>query len=555
VAVRALPKIVRRTAPARVANGLNDGTFTADPPRPAVAGATLETGVEHVVDDVGAGPPVLRTLGLIALLVVFVLLAFLLLSPVVATVVTLVALGVVGYVVWRDWQSRQTLVSTPPTVVTPESVANADPPDDFAVSEPGAASGSASPLSSAALEVFGDTLAEFARLFDASPPLAEPKLAMDLGNAHIKTLAAVEPRVAFPKRAATQVRVGDATISSYVRDVYIRDLAQVAYDRIVPAMAYPDIKEGMYSPLAKLGDELLVPNLGLVPPNTISLMLTNQPFIESYMVGLNHEFARELLWREYPTDQRGTPFRQFWDVVGIPDPDGLPEVERSEEMKDIPPIHEWGTSTELGDHNHRDVADDEDRVVLVVRGDLLKRYPNTILYAQVARWGEDDRENELILHDEDGSRAAADPNDPNIRFPIFKAEVKPDLHFVGFDLGLEQVRGHPDLEETEEARTSIPADQLGWFFVLQEMVGEPRLGLDVDRPGEPSERTWDNLSWPDIDLSQGPVVDVAKPFVNPPEGTEDDGLVWGANAADMAAILYQKPSMVAVHAREMLADL
>ena len=31
------------------------------------------------------------------------------------------------------------------------------------------------------------------------------------------------------------------------------------------------------------------------------------------MVGLNHEFARKLLWREYPTDQRGSYFRQFWD--------------------------------------------------------------------------------------------------------------------------------------------------------------------------------------------------------------------------------------------------
>ncbi|MFT3901538.1 MAG: hypothetical protein QM727_00020 [Niabella sp.] len=26
-------------------------------------------------------------------------------------------------------------------------------------------------------------------------------------------------------------------------------------------------------------------------------METNQKFIESYMVGLNHEFSRELLWR------------------------------------------------------------------------------------------------------------------------------------------------------------------------------------------------------------------------------------------------------------------
>ena len=37
------------------------------------------------------------------------------------------------------------------------------------------------------------------------------------------------------------------------------------------------------------------------------------------MVGLNHEFARKLLWREYPTDQRGSYFRQFWDARGFID--------------------------------------------------------------------------------------------------------------------------------------------------------------------------------------------------------------------------------------------
>ncbi len=39
-------------------------------------------------------------------------------------------------------------------------------------------------------------------------------------------------------------------------------------------------------------------------------------------------------------------------------------------------------------------------------------------------------------------------------------------------------------KKTAEARTTIPADQLGWFFVLQEMVGEPRFGLDEERPDE-----------------------------------------------------------------------
>ena len=45
---------------------------------------------------------------------------------------------------------------------------------------------------------------------------------------------------------------------------------------------------------------------------------TNRRFVEAYMVGLNHEMGRELLWRGFPTDQRGTCFDQFWDTRGAP---------------------------------------------------------------------------------------------------------------------------------------------------------------------------------------------------------------------------------------------
>ena len=41
---------------------------------------------------------------------------------------------------------------------------------------------------------------------------------------------------------------------------------------------------------------------------------TNRRFMEAYMVGLNVEMGRELLWRGFPTDQRGTYFDHFWGV-------------------------------------------------------------------------------------------------------------------------------------------------------------------------------------------------------------------------------------------------
>ena len=142
--------------------------------------------------------------------------------------------------------------------------------------------------------------------------------------------------------------------------------------------------------------------------------------------------------------------------------------------------------------------------MLVIRGDLLKRYPNTFIYAQQATWGTGARANRLVLSDETGELFASHPTDPRLRFPLYKARVAPDIHFIGFDLTLDEVRGDPRLDETAP-RARVVGEQLGWFFVLQEVVGEPRFGLDVDVPIEPPAGAWDNLSWANLDLAGGQV--------------------------------------------------
>ena len=194
-------------------------------------------------------------------------------------------------------------------------------------------------------------------------------------------------------------------------------------------------------------------------------------------------------------------------------------------------------------------------LVLVVRGDLLKRYPNTIIYAQRAQWSTDPaRPNDLALIDETGAVTSADPASPDFRFPLFKAQVEPDIHFIGFNLTPLQVRGGDGLDETAQAKATIPASQLGWFFVLQEVVGEPRFGLDETAASPPDTNKWDNLSWQN--LGDVKIIDFDKPFAQAVPGTSPAGdAVWGANAADIAAILYQKPVLVAVHGREMIKDL
>ena len=81
-------------------------------------------------------------------------------------------------------------------------------------------------------------------------------------------------------------------------------------------MAAPAFPQPMYAPLVRIGREWLLPGLDQMDPDAIALFATNWGFVESFLVGLNHELARKLLWNGYPTDQRGTYFRRFWDIHG-----------------------------------------------------------------------------------------------------------------------------------------------------------------------------------------------------------------------------------------------
>jgi hypothetical protein len=384
-------------------------------------------------------------------------------------------------------------------------------------------------------------------------------------------MTALEPHFAIASRFGPLLRVGTKDAVAYQNERYTGyglsgvGIAGPAKPKVFrEVMNYPDIKDPAYFPLSQISDEYFVPNLKLIPNNTISLMKTNQEFIEAYFVGLNHEFARELLWNEFPTDLQGSYFRQFWDVSRVPQPDNpadkrdqaTKDKEFAEELKDIPRLHQWDRKSELGSHNKRDAQGDKSQVILVVRGDLLKRYPNTIIYAQQATWATDSkRKDRLVLSDETGMKYLLNDKDPVFRFPLYRAFVAPDIFFIGFDLTLEEARGAATLAETAEARLKLKPEQLGWFFVLQEVVGEPRFGLDVKPPIEfANPPSWNDLSWTNVDLSGGQSIRVSKPLVGTANATRDGG-TWGANAADMANILYQEPVMVGIHGREMLKDL
>ena len=564
-----LPADARMDAVATLVQGINDGTLSAAPPLPKPVGATLESVTEAIRPAAWVGWLLRNAWWLVLLLLLLVLLIGAVLGWSVALAVLIVgavALGI-AYVLAAQQRPRlQVAELFSPSQLTPEAII-ALPPQPGYVYTPAAgdplltvsASGPALPGADSldAADMRRALIVAY-QAFSIHVPIPPAKPALDLTHVHATAMSALEPHSAFATRFAPLLRVGgEDTIAFQTRRYTGFGPGSPAPKRRVfrEVMNYPDIKDPTYLPLSNISKEYFVPNLGLIPNNTISLMKTNQEFIESFIAGLNHEFARELLWNEYPTDMQGSYFRQFWDVSVVPNRDGLEAKDFAESLKDVFKLHEWDRASALGSHNKRDAQGDKTQVVLVIRGDLLKRYPNTIVYAQQATWAtEKIRENRLILSDEKGTLYQNEPKSPLLRFPLYRAFVAPDIYFIGFDLTFADVKGDPSLDETAAVRARLTPEQLGWFFVLQEVVGEPRFGLDVSPPETPAPGpVWSDLSWTNVDLGGGQRVDVKKNLVKASKVRE--GVTWGANASDMAYILYQQPVMVGIHGREMLKKL
>ncbi len=385
----------------------------------------------------------------------------------------------------------------------------------------------------------------------------------------------------------------------------------------------PEFSQSMYEPLKSLGHNLLLPGIEKVPQNTIGLLETNRRFIEAYLCGLNHAFAGELLWREFPTDMRGTYFKQFWTPQGKnpqaaavapqlmtvwsnaktqlaltlkKDPVLFVKAEKEKKISeylehtevlklkdiekdqilhqillqekqeesgyDIKNLTEWGKKS-LGNN---EVADGGENLVLVIRGDLLRRYPNARIYAVDStellnnkgvpvpdmpeyltlfeikgEYSSDlDKKNfpselytefknngielpsglskiSVTVIEVDAKWQVTDKV-KNIRFTIINKlvykegdDVKtPVLHDPVFSAFLE-----PDITFLGFGFSEATAREgLGMFFILEEHVGEPRFGLDISRDiikGKETEywakltldNFWANLAWTDFGFPEG----------------------------------------------------
>lgn len=288
---------------------------------------------------------------------------------------------------------------------------------------------------------------------DAMPTRPGRQLVGGLAGLRAPVVAALDPH-------NTLTRAVNSRIAALVADEATK------FDDI---MAAPDLSGPTYSALAKISHDWLLPGIDNMPTDTTTLVVANREFIAGFLVGMNHELARELLWHEYPTDQRGTYARQFWSRKATDD--------RADSYDLRHALHQ------APDLNLRRLTGDgDDPLVLVVKGELVRRYPGVLICAAHTKAGP--RGDRLL----DTDREMLEPD--------FVGLLEPDVLLVGFE-PLTERRVH-DVEHD--------ADNAYWFFFAEhfaesrfgfdELVqNHVELGPDEHRAWTDPNRTWNEAAW------------------------------------------------------------
>ncbi|MCO5253754.1 MAG: hypothetical protein M9892_05225 [Bacteroidetes bacterium] len=303
-------------------------------------------------------------------------------------------------------------------------------------------------------------------------------------------------------------------------------------------MAYPAIDIPAYEYLQELSADFIVPNFHKVDENSVTLLQLNNRFINSFFAGMNHEMSRELLWRQYPTDMRGSYFRKFWRT-DIP-----PDVADPNLYRDITPMHNWNLASSLSQNRKPGGLVNQNPLVMVIKGELIEHFPHVRVYAEKAVWNMDGSE-----INEDEPRIG---DVQQTKQPIFYGYLQPDVMLVGFDLTESEVKGDWD---TGTPTTGMNA---GWFFVLEERAGDTRFGVQIPTSplgwGNPFPN-WAALHWGHIadrmsleEISDINFIDVGITLTNLNNEPPD----WGLNAANMGVIFCRNASKVMIHASNML---
>lgn len=277
----------------------------------------------------------------------------------------------------------------------------------------------------------------------------------------------------------------------------------------------PRFTDPLFPKLHALGSDLVVPGVDVFDANRVRLLAVNEDWIAAFHAGANHEWARTALWNEYPADLGATAFSYFWPRVPA-----APDLATD--------MHEWlPIGTSLADH----VGGDGSSTVLLIRGDVISRYPDTQFM--------------LVTPAADGSLVDADGNLPPDRttWPAFTGRLDAQTAFVGFDIDPSVVRRE------------------GMYVGLEEPVTGPRFGLDTAASagdaayGHPPA-TWDDVTWAHMADSEEALAALShvrfadSPWLNQTIGD----LEWPRNSAHLAGITFQQPFRLLLPATSLMPE-
>ncbi|GAA4365941.1 hypothetical protein GCM10023185_36690 [Hymenobacter saemangeumensis] len=371
-----------------------------------------------------------------------------------------------------------------------------------------------------------------------------PRPDLDLEEVKQAIIAGTQPEPVFLARANRALRsvphYGAYSAAAPAGGAQFRAVAGTArpepqLSAIKQVMAYPVFKDAMGEVLRSKYPNLFLPGVEDFPANTITLLEPHQELIEAYMLGLNHAMGSELLWRGFPTDARGSYFRQFWDpseflnmtTTSHLSPEAL--AAKEEQHRDVLPLDLWNGNA-LGD-NEVPLPVPAGRLLLAIRAEVLQRFPNTVVCAQPA------------IRPAGGGELEPDASKP-YEYPVQRLTVGEDIAVFNFAMS-----------EGKATGTGPGADPLapeGYFFILMERPGEPLFGLDDDQGADIQQQptTWNALAWQHLGTQPGANLGIV-PGTRP-TALGDTVVPNIQTSAHLAYALFQQPVMVAVHASELM---
>lgn len=312
---------------------------------------------------------------------------------------------------------------------------------------------------------------------DVEPAPGPPKAALGVAQVAGQAFAAIDPETTIVNAVLAGITVPSAL---------------AADDPLDDVLAAPRFPAPLAPDLIRLSPDMLLPGLEEVEPDGVFAVLTNDAFVQALLAGANHEMMRELRWRGFPTDERGTVFHRFW----------------RDDADEVDDLHKIRTGA-LGAAISGGVND----VVVVVRSELLNRFPGTQVLAVPAV----------------AAGTATQPDFAKPELPLFRGVIAADVAFFGFGFSAATAMQNP-----------------GRFLVFQQPAGAPAFGLDLDTGVRAFPSAVNDLAFSDVTMSGEHVrAEVRGPAF-------DNGATWGASAADQAASTLQQPVRAAVHFRDLL---